>query len=87
MQINHMKIHELKTIQPFFSQIDNGEKTFEIRINDRDFQTGDYLLLRNYDAVNETYNGEDLLVRVKSILKGHTGIKSGFCIMSISAPL
>lgn len=82
-----MKIHELKTTGNHFSQIANGEKSFELRENDRDFQKGDYLILKYYNQISETYNGESLLVRVKSILKDYPGIEKGYCIMSISKPL
>lgn len=46
-------IHELKTWSPFFEAIANEEKTFEVRRNDRDFQVGDILLLREWDPVTD----------------------------------
>jgi len=82
-----MQIHELKTIDPFYSQVESGDKTFELRYNDRDFQKGDYLLLKRYNPVNFTYSGESTLVRVKHVLQGFAGIDKDFCIMSISAPI
>lgn len=30
-----MKIHDLKTIQPYFDDIDCGRKTFELLLNDK----------------------------------------------------
>lgn len=41
-----MKIHDLKTLMPYFEEVANGNKTFEIRKNDRDYEEGDVLLLR-----------------------------------------
>lgn len=38
--------HELKTLPPFFEKVVSGEKTFEVRVNDRDYQAGDFLLLK-----------------------------------------
>jgi hypothetical protein len=38
-------IHWLKTDQPFFDAIWDGDKTFEIRKNDRNFAEGDLLIL------------------------------------------
>lgn len=44
-----MNIHQLKCEPKFYQAIKNGEKTFEIRINDRDFQRFDLLELAEYD--------------------------------------
>lgn len=40
--------HELKTIPPFFQDVLEGRKTFELRYKDRDYQVGDVLWLREY---------------------------------------
>lgn len=41
-----MKIHELKTDpEPFAAQF-RGDKNYEVRVNDRGFQAGDLLVLR-----------------------------------------
>jgi hypothetical protein len=45
-----MKNHNLKTIQPYFDQVESGEKTFELRMDDRDFQVGDTLTLLEYNG-------------------------------------
>jgi len=39
-------IHELKIDVPYFEQVLSGDKTFEIRYNDRGFQKGDQVILR-----------------------------------------
>lgn len=41
-------IHELKTWPEFFDAIDRGEKTFEVRRDDRGFQVGDTLALQRW---------------------------------------
>ena len=35
-----MKKHLLKTINPYFQDVWDNKKTFEIRLNDRDFKVG-----------------------------------------------
>lgn len=52
-QFKKMK-HKLKTITPYFSQIWEGKKTFEVRKNDRDFQPGDTLALKEYNSLANT---------------------------------
>lgn len=75
--------HNLKTINPFFSQVWEGTKTFEARKNDRDFKEGDTLILEEYDP-NGTYLGRDIYATVSSILHGgQFGIENGFCVMSL----
>jgi Domain of unknown function (DUF3850) len=44
-----MKTHELKTWPEFFEPISNGKKTAELRYNDRDYQVGDVLHLREWE--------------------------------------
>lgn len=41
--------HELKCRPEYFSRVASGQKTFEIRRNDRDFQVGDILILKEYE--------------------------------------
>lgn len=40
-----MAEHILKTVEPYFSLVASGDKTFEVRRNDRAFQKGDVLTL------------------------------------------
>lgn len=42
------KTHELKCWPEFFRAVKSGEKTAEVRYNDRDYQVGDLILLRIY---------------------------------------
>ena len=43
-----LRKHSLKTAVPYFNAIVRGEKKFEVRRDDRGFQTGDKLLLRKH---------------------------------------
>lgn len=81
-----MKVHELKTIEPFFSDIRSEQKSFEIRKDDRKFHEGDILLLRDYDPESEKYSGREILCRVDYIIPAGSfeGLAPGYCAMGIS---
>lgn len=77
-----MKIHELKILPEYFDAVRSGDKRFELRRNDRDFQKGDILRLKEWDG--EKYTGEEIDVLVRYILFNWTaGLQDGYCIMSI----
>lgn len=40
--------HELKVVPPYFDSLVSGSKTFEVRKNDRAYQRGDILKLREW---------------------------------------
>ncbi len=58
-------IHALKTYPEYFEKVRSGEKTFELRENDRDFREGDYLALNEWDG---HYTGKTELVKVTYIM-------------------
>lgn len=43
------RVHELKTWPAYFECVWDGEKTFEVRLDDRGFQKGDQVVLREWD--------------------------------------
>lgn len=53
--------HELKILPAYFKAVENGSKTFEIRDNsDRGFQTGDMVLLKEYDKTRVINGGHGM---------------------------
>jgi len=82
--------HELKTWPQFFQAISTGRKTFEVRKNDRGFNAGDVLRLREWDPAcshmspRHQYTGNEMRMKVTYVLTGEAfGIKDGFCVMGI----
>lgn len=46
-----MAVHHLKTWPTYFQAIKRGDKTFELRLNDRDFREGDTLFLQEWNPM------------------------------------
>lgn len=77
------RYHRLKTWPPFFQWVLDGEKTFDLRKNDRDFKEGDYLVLEEYLPDIEQYTGRVLVRKVGVTIYGKWGLESDVCAMSL----
>lgn len=51
-------VHELKIWPEFYLRVANGTKTFEYRENDRNYQAGDKVILKEWDPtpINPEFN-------------------------------
>jgi hypothetical protein len=79
-----VRIHELKTWTDLYPAIESNAKRVEIRFNDRDFEAGDLLLLREYDPKEELHTGRSCWRRVTHVLQGgRFGIESLYVAMSL----
>ena len=50
--------HELKIWPQYFRAVQDGIKTFEVRVNDRGFQKGDTVKLMEYDPETKEYTDD-----------------------------
>jgi hypothetical protein len=80
-----MTTHELKTIEPYFSAVFDGRKTFELRRDDRGFEAGDVLVLREWTLGNEYADSQPIRRRVAFVLRDvpHLGLAPGFAILGL----
>lgn len=46
-----------------------GTKTFEVRVNDRDYQTGDEVRLQEYDPRGPGYTGREIRAVIGHVMK------------------
>lgn len=78
-----MSEHRLKTWPGFFAGLMDGTKTAEVRRNDRHFQVGDVLLLREFDAEEDNYTGRFVRRTISRVddLRLVTGV-DGFALLS-----
>lgn len=75
-------VHQLKIEKKYYEKIILGEKTFEVRKNDRDFQAGDYLGLNEINE-NHEETGSFVLAKVLDVFSDKKFVKDGYVIMSI----
>lgn len=86
---NH-KEHVLKTDHVVFQDVLDGNKTFEIRFNDRDYQVGDLVILKETEFTGEqmksgqplVYTGREIQKRISYVLSGY-GLHEGWVILGI----
>lgn len=90
-----MTTHVLKTLPQYYERLADGTKTFEVRRDDRGFQTGDVLDLREHDparckigrCVDEqcpAWTGRSLRFRVGFTFKQGVGCDLGeYVVMSL----
>ncbi len=77
-----MQTHYLKTVQPYFSEVEKGTKTFEMRINDRKFQVGDEVYLQEYDLDANSYSGKEVRATITYVLNEFRLLYSEACVFS-----
>ena len=86
-----MAEHDLKVWPEFFQAIEDGIKTFEIRKNDRDYQVGDTLRLREYSPGPDEYTGRERRELVVYMIAGDDpmgfafGLRDGFVCIGLEA--
>lgn len=91
-----MKRHILKTLATVWDAVASGEKTFEVRRNDRFFQTGDIVVLRKIHEPHEMFAGKyvekpgerfstcDLEFKIGWMLHGgQFGIEPGYVVFQL----
>lgn len=72
--------HYLKILPEYYRAIERGEKTFEVRFNDRNYQKHDILHLQEWSG---EYTGREIIAGVTYILDDTRYCKDGYVVMSI----
>lgn len=83
-----MKTHDLKLWPIYYKEVIAGNKTFEIRLNDRNFCVGDIVTLNEFDPDKKQYTGEKLQVVITYVLPLFNFFKDieaqEYCVFSFS---
>ena len=81
--------HELKCWPEFYTALVSGEKTFELRFDDRGFRVGDVLWIREWRRLRIVdgkaegeYTGREMR-RTVSYLLGGFGLQKDFVCMAL----
>lgn len=82
-----MKTHPLKIWPEYFAAVTEQDparrKNYEIRYNDRDYQQGDILELREYNPNTEEFSGRQTRRLVTHIVKGPPFLPENLAVMSL----
>lgn len=90
MDIQKSIEHVLKTDPAVFQDVLDGKKTFEIRFNDRGYQVGDLVVLKETKFTGQQmksgepliYTGREIQKRISYVLSGY-GLHEGWVIFGI----
>jgi uncharacterized protein YqfB (UPF0267 family) len=75
-------VHELKILPEYYNAVLSGDKTFEIRFNDRNYQVGDTLILREFTG--DSYTGRETIKEVSYLLQDVLfGLRENYCVMGL----
>lgn len=74
--------HYLKTVNPYFLELESGRKTFEVRFNDRNFKVFDILHLQEFSPPDD-FSGREIEVEVTYVLDSPDFCKDGFVILGL----
>lgn len=76
-------VHELKTLPVYFDAVERGEKTFEVRKDDRGFQKGDTVRLLRLHP-NGIVGRQSVDRRILWILTGgQFGVEPGYVVLAL----
>jgi hypothetical protein len=78
-------VHELKIWPEFFEPVFQGKKNFELRFDDRRFEVGDELHMREYVPATNQYTGREARKTISYILRSNRRLEYGYVIMSFSS--
>lgn len=83
MEMNRM-LHRLKIMEDYANSICCGDKTFEVRYNDRNYQKGDYIEFSpvSRDGIRIIHNIEEIMFEITNVHSG-LGMADGYVVLAI----
>lgn len=81
-----VKIHELKIHPLYFKDVMLGIKKFEIRLNDRNYQERDNLILKEWNPETNQYTGRQTVRIVSDVFEKLPGLLPNYVILQLQKP-
>lgn len=79
------RVHDLKCVSPWFDDVLSGNKTFELRNNDRGYHVGDTLRLHEWDDDANRYTGRGIERTVSFVLEGTAHLTTGYAALGLKS--
>lgn len=76
-----VQCHNLKIESVYFEAVRSGDKTFEIRFNDRDYKKGDFVVLHEFNVDASKAQGETIEKRIGFITEYEQ--QDGYVVFSL----
>jgi ParB family transcriptional regulator, chromosome partitioning protein len=78
-----MKVHQVKCWNDYFEAIASGDKTFDLRKDDRNYAVDDHVVFEEFRQAVGEYTGRVTRRRIKYILRDFDGLQPGYCILGL----
>lgn len=78
--------HIVKCWPEFYGPLEAGEKTAELRLNDRNYRVGDLLTQREYLPEQRQYTGREITHRITHIVANTAHLMPGNVMLSLGNP-
>jgi len=75
--------HELKCWPEYFQKVWDGQKPFEVRNNDRNFEANDSVTLMEWDPKTENYTGRKITALIGTVITEAAFCRKGQCVFSL----
>lgn len=82
-----MKVHFLKCWPAPFQKTLDGLKPWEVRLNDRNYQVGDLVVLEEWEPSPGRYTSHWIVVTITFLLDGCFGLKDGHVCFTFTQTL
>lgn len=82
---SHKKCHRLKSWPICFKAVREGIKPFEVRVDDRNFQPGDFVVLEEWDSDQSRYTGRSIRREITFVLThgNFDAVPDGWCVLGL----